>query len=179
MIFRLWFVTAAASAGFATANYAIIHSPPAYDPIMPLARPADPGEVSVAIETGSLLPPPQLAHSLERPIFLQSRHSWVALPSIDIEPPPPEPLPIEQILPEPVQTEQRLTLEVSLVGVRKDSQGTKALVARAGIPESRWVRSGEAMDGWTVTQIDADSITFVAGNQSKILELYPAAKPPQ
>lgn len=159
----------------ALANYWIEENPPDTEPIVstdgerPFTGPAD-------VNSPALLPRPQLAHSLTRPLFLKTRRPWVV-------PPEPAQQPKTTVAPSAAQPVPVGTVELhlSLAGIQKDPNGMQALILTVGKRESRWVRLGETVDGWTVSAIDLMSVEFRTGEKTRTFELYPPSpsSPPQ
>lgn len=157
-----------AAAVLVASNVWISTSPPSSEPILAADRPVD-----LPDETTPSQPLPAAFESTQltaRPIFRVSRRPWMPPPPPEAPAPPPtaaaEPAPAAA----PVQ--QVAELQVALFGLRMFPEGAEALIAKPGEATPQWLRTGEAVDGWTLTSVDGNTAKFSAGEATRTIELH-------
>ncbi|RWM12889.1 MAG: hypothetical protein EOR72_20450 [Mesorhizobium sp.] len=153
----------------AFANYWIAENPPDTEPIVSTGGERA-SSIPADLNTPTLLPLPELTQSLARPLFLKARRPWVAPPEPALQ---PVVAAVEPAAAPPVPVETVAELQLSLAGIQKDPDGMQALILTVGKRESRWVRLGETVDGWTVSAMDLTSVEFRTGEKTRTFELYP------
>jgi hypothetical protein len=105
-----------------------------------------------------------------RPIFSKSRRPYVApvpelAPTTAVAAPPlkaPEPLPEPKIL---------------LSGIATDGKSKRALIATAALPNGDWHVTGDTVEGWVLSEINADSIALTNVGQIYRLAIFAETKP--
>ncbi|MFO6463286.1 hypothetical protein ACK8OR_02745 [Jannaschia sp. KMU-145] len=92
---------------------------------------------------------------LSRPLFTETRRPWQPPPA----PPPPPPPVVAAPAPAPPPPPEPDPIAPRLIGVaRSDGQSRALLGAPEGF-ETIWLREGEVAWNWTVSEIDAGSVT--------------------
>jgi len=113
----------------------------------------------------------ELAETHARPLFSQNRRPFV-----------PKPVVVEQAIAQVEQSvvEQPISLprRLALIGTNISGPGVSALVRNTESEEVRWLKIGDAFDGWILSSTSADRAAFVCrekeGDDCEYrLELYP------
>jgi hypothetical protein len=119
------------------------------------------------MSSGLLSPGKSYPETLARPLFSPTRKPP--------EPRPPEPVADQQPMPpeqppQPIQVTSPDTL--ILKGIFIDDGHRLALVQTPAAPQGVWLAQGGTVEGWTVAQIEKQSIAIEANGQSASLTLY-------
>jgi hypothetical protein len=104
-------------------------------------------------------PPEDFAELASRPLFAPSRR-----------PPAPPVAPPAEAEAEPTPAVAAAPLLASLVGITITGEGRAALIAVPGA-RARWLREGEAFEGWRVEAILANAVRLSRGDEAAELEL--------
>lgn len=157
------------AAAVVAVNAWVAANPPSVEPILTAQQPLQqPGET---LDLRPLPPALEATQLSVRPIFRVSRRPWAPPPPPEAPPAPP-PAAVVEAAPAPAPVQQVPELQVSLFGVQMQPTGAQALLARPGEPVPQWVRKGEAVDGWTLTDVDKNSVKFLAGETTRTVELH-------
>jgi hypothetical protein len=113
-----------------------------------------------------------------RPLFRPDRRPFdaskliaVAAPSLEpvlpeLPPEPPTPPPVTLPPPPPVFP------QITLRGVHLTGQRDVALLETPDFPLGRWLPVGSDLSNWHIKSISSDSVTFVSGELTQVLQLY-------
>lgn len=94
--------------------------------------------------------------AIERPIFHINRR-------------PPKPVPVK---PKAAPVVRKPAFLLELVGVMGATSGNPtAFLLHTGNQQTHTVRSGQVVDGWTITEIGLDSVRLVKDSEQKTLDL--------
>lgn len=134
------------------------------------ANKSAPTRTSVDLLTKAALTDADLVETHARPLFSQTRRPFVAKPPPAIE---QQPVVAEVV----VEKLSELPRRLALVGI-SSGQSASVLIRNEESAETRWLRVGEAFDGWTLAEATADGAVFTcagqqAGNCDYRLTLYP------
>ena len=133
-----------------------------YRPAYPASSPAqDKGAVAAAMGTADEAVPPMEAFSeiTERPLFREDRRPFV---------PPPAP-PQEPEMPPPAEPD--ITTQIALRATIIIGDKRIALIQVHGNDEQQKIRQGEAFNGWTLADVQSDSISMKKGDEVRRIEL--------
>ncbi len=97
----------------------------------------------------------------QRPLFAPSRH----------KPPPPEKRPVVAVTPPP-QPPPPPT--VSLLGIVKEDDGTRAVLKSGGSDKVVRVRIGDDVGGWKIAEITARRVTLSLDDRTSVVGLFEA-----
>lgn len=134
---------------------------------------------AVALKTQAV-PPASYAETAARPLFRPDRRPLIAKAAAEPGPaaetpaqpsaaPPAEP-------PAAAEPVPPLPQGLRLVGIVTDPvNGRRALIRSGDAPVARSLAQGAVLEGWSVSDIGAASITLSAGGEMATLELYAAA----
>lgn len=115
----------------------------------------------------------QLMQIASRPLMSPSRRPYVEKAE---EPEAIAPEMTEDALPDESSSQaDTATADVKLLGVELSRSGTSALVIASNGEKAEWHKIGDDIGGWSIVQIDADSMTLGRGEgdgQSRIVPLY-------
>ena len=107
-----------------------------------------------------------LSETLERPLFSPTRRKYQP-PLAEETAPPDAPTPVEvPAQPAPVVAAPKL------LGVTINGDEVAALLQSPSTPNPAWHRMGAGVDGWTITEIDSNSVTFSNGYNREVRTLY-------
>lgn len=116
----------------------------------------------------------QLMQIASRPLMSPSRRPYVEKAE---EPEAIAPEMTEDALPDE-SSSQADTADVKLLGVELSKSGASALVIASNGEKAEWHKIGDDIGGWSIVQIDADSMTLgrqEGGGQSLAVPLYRGA----
>ncbi len=119
---------------------------------------SDPQRVPADIELSAMTRPVALSpqdDAYSRPIFRSTRRPLVESPKI-----------VSSAM-------TRTGLEsLTLQGIVKDRNGYRALLSSPSSPEGAWLRSGDRLDGWTLSGIDYHGIDLMRDEAIERLDLH-------
>lgn len=134
-----------------------------YRPAYPAPSPSqDKDAVAATTGTGDEAVPPMEAFSeiMERPLFREDRRPFV---------PPPAPPAQEPEMPPPVEPD--ITTQIALRATIIIGDKRIALIQVHGNDEQQKIRQGEAFNGWTLADVQSDSISMKKGDEVRRIEL--------
>jgi hypothetical protein len=116
----------------------------------------------------------RLHDTVKRPLFEKSRRSVEPLPPVDVA---PRPVPAAPVMQAPAADENALTL----LGVVMGDGRAVALLKRNKGGASVRAELGDIVEGWTITQIEAQRVILSQGSRQIALYLFrkPTGNPPR
>jgi hypothetical protein len=127
---------------------------------------------SASLNPRNALTPKNIAASLDRPLFNQSRQNRPAPPPEQPDPPPVEQVEIEEAPAEPPAEDLPQPSDYSLLAV---SSGPDKRIAAVRINESNtvvYVSRGQAVSKWNVMEVGERDIKIGAGENFIVLKLF-------
>lgn len=115
---------------------------------------ADPGVTDVAVSGKVVLTDAELVQTHARPLFSQSRRPFVPKPQVVEQP-------VVQVEEAVVAPPVSLPRRLSLLGTNVGGSTPSALVRNKESEEVRWLKIGEAFDGWILSSASADQAAFI------------------
>jgi hypothetical protein len=124
-----------------------------------------------------------LSNVFTRPLFRPDRKPFVPKEVAVVEPAPqalppaPEPVPVPAPEPLPIPVVQApppppVFPQITLKGVRLTGQSDAALLETPEFPLGQWFPLGSDLSNWQLKSITDDSVTFISGDLSQVLQLY-------
>lgn len=115
---------------------------------------ADPGVTDVAVPGKVALTDAELVQTHARPLFSQNRRPFVPKPQVVEQP-------VAQVVEPVVAQPASLPRRLSLLGTNVGGSTPSVLVRNRESEEVRWLRIGEAFDGWILSSASADQVAFI------------------
>ena len=121
---------------------------------------------------------PPLSDVFARPLFRLDRRRFDPSKVVTVAPQPqapplapepvpePPPIPVAQAAPPPVFP------QITLKGVRLTGQKDAALLETPDFPLGQWFSVGSDLSNWRLKSITDDSVTFISGDLTQVLQLY-------
>ena len=155
---------AAASAGMAVWAFGVWTNPPLDLEARPFT-PWSPDGLEVIVTNDQGPSPASIEAAVARPVFLRSRRPFQVIVQQEVA---PSPLAETEVLtPPPLEF-----ADLSLKGIVLNGYQKFALVTSSQIPDGMWLKTGDVINGWTITSLSPNAVTLQSGEQSTQLQLY-------